>query len=375
MLNFPFDRLLALLPASLGQKVKSLSLAVTIASDQDIATGAKQDDQQTALDSIDGKVLNCDTTDVTITSLPSVTVGTCALPTGAATAAKQDTVIAGLSSIDGHVDGLEASCSSIDGKITACNTGAVVVSSSALPTGAATSTKQSDGTQKTQVVDGSGNVQPSGDTAARPIWAKLSDGAAALFDAAVRAGFVKLTDGTNTAAVKAASTAAAATDPAIVVALSPNLGVVQGAPAAAGAPWAVRQSDGSAFYTGAKTGQLPSALGTAVMSASLPVTFATDDAAVKALTPQGSCTTLAEVTTGANTTAAALNSMAATHGVIVQAHPTNTINVRIGDSNTSSTRGIALTPGKAIFLPVTNANQITYCNESSVASKIEALAI
>jgi len=35
-------------------------------------------------------------------------------------------------------------------------------------------------------------------------------------------GSVKATDGTNTAAVKAASTAAAATDPALVVAISPN---------------------------------------------------------------------------------------------------------------------------------------------------------
>lgn len=36
------------------------------------------------------------------------------------------------------------------------------------------------------------------------------------------AGFEKITDGTNTAAVKAASTAAIATDPALVVAISPN---------------------------------------------------------------------------------------------------------------------------------------------------------
>lgn len=39
-----------------------------------------------------------------------------------------------------------------------------------LPALAATSTKQSDGTQKSQVVDGSGNVQPSGDVAARAIF-------------------------------------------------------------------------------------------------------------------------------------------------------------------------------------------------------------
>lgn len=41
-------------------------------------------------------------------------------------------------------------------------------------------------------------------------------------DVAARAGFQKITDGTNTAAVKAASTAAATTDTALVVALSPN---------------------------------------------------------------------------------------------------------------------------------------------------------
>lgn len=50
------------------------------------------------------------------------------LPSGAATGAKQDTG--------------NTSLASIDGKITAVNTGAVVVSSSALPSGAATSAKQ-----------------------------------------------------------------------------------------------------------------------------------------------------------------------------------------------------------------------------------------
>lgn len=43
-------------------------------------------------------------------------------------------------------------------------------------------------------------------------------------DVAARAGFHKVTDGTNTAAVKAASTAAAAADPSLVIAVSPNGG-------------------------------------------------------------------------------------------------------------------------------------------------------
>lgn len=78
--------------------------------------------------------------------------------TGLATSAKQDTG--------------NTSLSSIDGKITAVNTGAVVVSSSALPSGAATSAKQdtgntsvgsidtkmTDGSQKTQIVDAGGEA-------------------------------------------------------------------------------------------------------------------------------------------------------------------------------------------------------------------------
>lgn len=72
-----------------------------------------------------------------------------------------------------------------------------------LPTGASTSANQTNGTQKTQRVDGSGNVAPAADTAAH-------------------AEFHKVTDGTNTAAVKASSTAALVTDPALVVSVSPN---------------------------------------------------------------------------------------------------------------------------------------------------------
>lgn len=70
--------------------------------------------------------------------LPAAQITTLTPPaaiTGFATSAKQDTII-------GHVDGIETSLSSIDGKITAVNTGAVVVSSSALPSGAATAAKQ-----------------------------------------------------------------------------------------------------------------------------------------------------------------------------------------------------------------------------------------
>lgn len=125
------------------------------------------------------------------------------------------------------------------------NSVAVTAASLPLPTGAATSANQTNASQKTQVVDGSGNVQPSldtvarsgfvrvtdgtntqptGDAAARKIFVQPTDGTnlQAMFDVVARAGFVKLTDGTSTTAVKAASTAAVAADPAVVVAISPN---------------------------------------------------------------------------------------------------------------------------------------------------------
>jgi hypothetical protein len=73
--------------------------------------------------------------------VPHQRVDVCALPTGASTSANQTTLI-------GHVDGIETllgtidtdtgaiatSTASIDGKITACNTGAVVISSGTITT-------------------------------------------------------------------------------------------------------------------------------------------------------------------------------------------------------------------------------------------------
>lgn len=126
------------------------------------ATAARQDTGNTSLSSIDGKITACNT--------GSVTVAASALPSGAATSAKQDTGNASLSSIDGKVPALgqalaaasvpvvltaaqvstltppaaitgfstETTLSALNAKVTAVNTGAVVVSSSALPTGAAT---------------------------------------------------------------------------------------------------------------------------------------------------------------------------------------------------------------------------------------------
>jgi len=102
------------------------TVAVTLSGG---ATEAKQDDGITHLatiagdtTSIDGKITACNTGAVVISSS--------ALPSGAAT---QSTL-----------NDAEVHLGSIDGKITACNTGAVTISASALPSGAATQSTLND---------------------------------------------------------------------------------------------------------------------------------------------------------------------------------------------------------------------------------------
>jgi len=121
--------------------------------------------------------------------------GTVSLPTGASTSALQTTGNSSLSSIDGKLNSL--------GQKTSANSVPVTIASdqSAVPA-------SQSGTWTVQ----QGNTP----TAVANAWA------------------VKTTDGTNTQAVKAASTAAVAADPAAVVALSPNSNTVQGTVANSG---------------------------------------------------------------------------------------------------------------------------------------------
>jgi len=83
---------------------------------------------------------------------------------------------------------------------------------------------------KIQVVDGSGNVQAAGDVASRGLYTRITDGTNTMptGDVAARGIYHRITDGANVAAVKAASVAAAATDPSLVVALSPNAPIPTG---------------------------------------------------------------------------------------------------------------------------------------------------
>ncbi len=90
--------------------------------------------------SIDGKITACNT--------GAVVVSSSALPSGASTEATLSTVA--------------GDTTSIDGKITACNTGAVVVSSSALPSGASTEATLSTVAGDTTSLDGKVTVCNTG---------------------------------------------------------------------------------------------------------------------------------------------------------------------------------------------------------------------
>lgn len=137
-----------------GQAAMSASSPVVLASDQSsipvtvsgVATAARQDTGNTSIASIDaktpalGQALAASSVPVVLTAAQLTTLTPPAAITGFATSEKQDTG--------------NTSLASIDGKITAVNTGAVVVSSSALPSGAATVAAQTDKSQFTKITDG-----------------------------------------------------------------------------------------------------------------------------------------------------------------------------------------------------------------------------
>jgi len=142
---------------------------------------------------------------------------------------------------------------------------------------------------------------------------RVTDGTNTLptMDVAARSAFIRWTDGTNTAAVKAASTAAVATDPAGVVALSPNsplpagtntLGKVdQGVAAALSGAWPVKVTDGTnTMPTGdvvarAIFEKITDGTNTAAVKAASTAAVVADPSLVVALSPNS------PVPTGSNT--------------------------------------------------------------------------
>lgn len=257
------------------------------------ATGSKQDTGNTSLSSIDGKTpalvsgrVPIDGSGVTQpvsgtvsvsgtvpvsgpltdgqlrASAVPVSASSLPLPSGAATSAKQPALgtagtassdvltVQGIASMTAlKVDG-SATTQPVSGTITAnAGTGTFAVSAASLPlpSDAATATKQSDGSQKSQIVDGSGNVIGATSNAL-DINIKSGNPTSITANAGtnLNTSALALESGGNLAAIKA-KTDNIPTSPATDR-------------ATAAAPFSARLSDGSAFYDAAKATQLPSAL-------------------------------------------------------------------------------------------------------------------
>jgi hypothetical protein len=116
-------------------------------------------------------------------------------------------------------------------------------------------------------------------------------------DAVGRAIFEKITDGTNTATIKAASTAAVAADPALVVAISPNNTIPISAASLPLPSGAATETTLSAINT--KT----LSAGQAVMAASSPVVLASNQTAIPVTDNGGSLTVDGTVTANQGTAA------------------------------------------------------------------------
>ena len=216
------------LPAALGATTAAGSVSVGIATDQlsTLASATKQDTGNTSLSSIDSKV---------------------------ATAANQTTGNATLTSILGQLDSKTSTLATASAQSTG-NTSLATIA-----------TQQTDGTQKTQVTS---SVLPTGAATAALQGAGLP--------AALVGGKLDVNLGTSSITLPVSGPLTDAQLRATPVPVSGTVTVTsttanQGTGAGAAAPWSVQLSDGAASYTGAKTGQLPSTLGQTTAAGSLSV--------------------------------------------------------------------------------------------------------
>lgn len=139
-------------------------------------------------------------------------------------------------------------------------------------------------------------------------------------------------------------TGAIRTNPGPLSSTYDSILVVQGTPAALGAAWSVRVTDGTNI------------LG----STSFPINISL---------PAGGTPTAGQLAAG--TGAAVLGANTPCKGVVLQSDPTNTPDILIG---TSSNQFIRLLPGQTMYLPVSNVNLI-YAKTSSTTGSVNWMAV
>lgn len=286
----------------------------------DAATETKQDAGNASLASIDAKI--------TAVNTGAVVVASSALPSGASTSANQSTIIGHLDGVEGLLTTIDAdtgaiatSVASLDGKVTACNTGAVTISA-ALPTGTnsigqVTANAGTNLNTSALALESGGNLA----TIAGAIRAEDSasaDGHTGVVVMAVRKGTPANTSGTDgdyealqvsagriwaSATIDAALPAGSNTIGNVGIAASQTIAVTDGAGSltvdgsvsvantvavAQSGAWVVTANAGTGTFTIGDGGssitvdsaQLPAALGQTTMAGSLAVAIASDQSAI-----------------------------------------------------------------------------------------------
>jgi hypothetical protein len=327
-----------------GQTTKANSAPVVIASDQDIATSANQTSANTKLDQIHADLIAALPTGantigaVNVNGTVPVSASALPLPSGAATAANQSTEITALNQL--HTD-----------LIAALPAGTNTIGNVNVLGGNATAVK----------VDGSAVTQPVSGTVTVNAGTNLNTSALAL-DATLTGGTqrTKVTDGTNNAAVKAASTAAVATDPALVVAVSPNntVGVT-------GTFWQTTQPVSGTVTANAGTGSFTVAQATAAnLNATVTGTVAATQSGTWTVQPGNTANTtpwLAKISDGTNaaTIKAASTAAAATDpSLVVSVSPNNSVAVtQATAANLNATVSLAASQTLATVSTVTTLSQ------------------
>ena len=159
---------------------------------------------------------------------------------------------------------------------------------------------------------------------------------------------IKITDGTNTSAVKAASTAAVATDPALVVTFSPNTAL----PTGANVIGAVTQSGGPWSGNITQFGSVNISTGTGASGTGIPRVTVSNDSNILA-TQSGTWTVqpgntanttpwLATINQGGNSAAVKAASTAAVAtdpALVVAISPNNSLGLTTNDSTATGTLG------------------------------------
>lgn len=305
---------------SLGQTTMSASIPVTLASNQ---------------------------TDINIGNI----TGTISLPTGAATSAKQDTGNTSLSNIDTKIPSNLTVTSTrllVDGSGV---TQPISAASLPLPSGASTSSNQTDGSQKTQIVDGLGTVIGSTSNALDSYITNSSIAVTGTFWQATQpvSGTVTANAGTNL------------NTSALALESGGNLATIAGAVSAS--KMNINISSGSIANTSFEATQATATnLKAEVVGTG---TFATQLTA----NPLVSSPLVGQAIIAVSGTAVRLNggtSQALTNGIIISAPSGNVAPISIGDSSVNNTQdgtgnGYLLAPGASISFAVNNTN-VVYIN-------------